>query len=141
MYIFKPSIRFNALLIAGFFLFTTCWIFPHGAEARRAKGKTHSSVNRGGHKNANVNRNRNKNVNVNVNRGHNNHHHHNVGAAVAVGIATGIVVGSIVAASTMPPSCVTTIINGITYRQCGNTWYQPQQSGTQVNYIVVNPPH
>jgi len=23
---------------------------------------------------------------------------------------------------------------------CGSTWYQPQYSGSQVNYIVVNPP-
>jgi hypothetical protein len=125
------------------------WIFPHKAEARKAYGKTRSNVNRGGKRrgNKNINVNVNKNVNVNVNKKYNkNHrrhyhnHHHNVGVAVAVGIATGIVVGSIVAASALPPSCVTTVVNGISYRQCGSYWYQPRYSGTQVNYIVVNPP-
>lgn len=161
MSIFKRYIRFNALLIAGFFLVSSFWIFPHKADARRAHGATRSHVHRGGNKNINKNVNRggnrnanrggnkniniNKNVNVNVNnRNNNNYHHHNhhnnVGVAVAAGIATGIVVGSIVAASTLPPSCVTTVINGISYRQCGSSWYQPRYSGTQVNYIVVNPP-
>ena len=160
MSIFKRSIRFNALLITGFFLVSSCYcIFPHKADARKALGKTRSSVNRGGNKrgnkNVNVNRNANKNVNVNVNKNvnvnvnnknNNNHHHHhnnrhnNVGVAIAAGVVTGIVVGSIVAASTLPPSCLTTVINGIGYRQCGSYWYQPQYSGTQVNYIVVNPP-
>jgi len=32
------------------------------------------------------------------------------------------------------------LVNGITYQQCGSTWYQPQYSGSQANYIVVNPP-
>jgi hypothetical protein len=150
MSIFKRSIRFNALLITGFFLVSSCyWVFPHKADARKTLGKTRSSVhrvgNKGGNRKGNKNINVNKNVNVNVNNRHNNkyrHHnrHNNVGVAIAAGAVTGIVVGSIVAASALPPSCVTTNINGINYRQCGNSWYQPQYSGTQVNYIVVNPP-
>ena len=67
-------------------------------------------------------------------------HHDHVGTALAVGAVTGLVVGSIVAASAMPPSCSTVVVNGIDYRQCGSTWYRPQYSGSQVNYIVVNPP-
>jgi hypothetical protein len=26
------------------------------------------------------------------------------------------------------------------YQQCGSYWYQPQYSGTTVQYVVVNPP-
>ncbi|MFZ0135365.1 MAG: hypothetical protein WAK95_22730 [Desulfobacterales bacterium] len=49
-------------------------------------------------------------------------------------------VGSIVAASALPPSCTVMVVNGIIYQQCGSTWYQPQFAGTQVSYVVVNPP-
>ncbi len=49
-------------------------------------------------------------------------------------------VGSMITAAALPPSCSTVSVNGITYQQCGSTWYQPQYSGSQVNYIVVNPP-
>jgi hypothetical protein len=47
-------------------------------------------------------------------------------------------VGSIV--NTLPPSCTTVIVNGFAYQQCGNTWYQPQMSGSSTTYIVVNNP-
>ena len=30
--------------------------------------------------------------------------------------------------------------NGISYSQCGSTWYQPQYYGSSVQYVVVNPP-
>lgn len=55
------------------------------------------------------------------------------------GAVTSAVIGSIV--KSVPPSCITTIVNGIAYQQCGSTWYQPQYSGTTVQYIDVNPPH
>ena len=29
---------------------------------------------------------------------------------------------------------------GYTYYQCGSTWYQPVHQGSQVTYVVVNPP-
>jgi hypothetical protein len=32
------------------------------------------------------------------------------------------------------------VVNGITYQQCGSTWYQPQFAGTSTTYVVVNPP-
>lgn len=57
------------------------------------------------------------------------------GAAAAV---TAAVVGSIV--YSLPPTCVATVVNGVTYQQCGAAWYQPQYVGTQVTYVVVNPP-
>lgn len=153
MYTYKRTIRFNALLFAGFFLVMTCWILPNEAYSRQSRGGTRTSVKRGGgaHRggNRNVNRNVNKNVNVNVNNRHHGgghrpppppRHRHNVGGVIAAGVVTGLVVGSIVAAASMPPSCTTVVINGISYRQCGSSWYQPQYAGTQVNYIVVNPP-
>jgi hypothetical protein len=31
-------------------------------------------------------------------------------------------------------------VNGITYQQCGSTWYQPQFSGGNTTYVVVNAP-
>ena len=32
------------------------------------------------------------------------------------------------------------VVNGVTYYQCGSTWYQPAYQGSQVTYVVVNPP-
>jgi hypothetical protein len=49
-----------------------------------------------------------------------------------------MIVGSI--AYSLPPSCSTVIVNGYAYQQCGNTWYQPQMSGSSTTYIVVNNP-
>jgi hypothetical protein len=93
--------------------------------------------------NQNFNRN-NVNVNNNIhgecyggcyNRGWD----HPVAAAAAVGAVaatTAAVVGSM--AYSLPPDCTTPMANG--YYQCGDTWYQPQYSGTDVQYEVVNPP-
>lgn len=60
-------------------------------------------------------------------------------AAVTATVAvTAAVVGSIV--HSIPPSCTAVIVNGLTYQQCGSTWYQPQYVGTTVQYVVINPP-
>jgi hypothetical protein len=40
----------------------------------------------------------------------------------------------------LPAGCVSTTVNGITYYQCGSTWYQPTFMGTTITYVVVNPP-
>jgi hypothetical protein len=37
-------------------------------------------------------------------------------------------------------SCSSVSVNGMTYQQCGSTWYQPSYQGGNVTYIVVNPP-
>ncbi|CAG9244373.1 conserved exported hypothetical protein [Paraburkholderia unamae] len=66
---------------------------------------------------------------------------HPVATAAAVTgavVATAAVVGSIV--HSLPPSCSAMSVNGVTYQQCGSTWYQPQYAGTSVQYVVVNPP-
>jgi hypothetical protein len=118
-----------------------------------ANSSANSSVNRNYNQNTNVNRNVNVNQNVNVNRNVNvntNYHgdyygggccYHPVATAAAVTaatVATAAVVGAIV--DRPPAGCVTTVVNGLAYQQCGNTWYQPQMSGTTTTYIVVNPP-
>jgi hypothetical protein len=61
-------------------------------------------------------------------------------AAAVVGTAavTAAVVGSVV--HSLPPQCSTVVVGNATYQQCGSTWYQPRYAGTQVNYVVVNPP-
>jgi len=35
---------------------------------------------------------------------------------------------------------VETIVNGISYWQCGSAYYQPQFSGTDATYVVVAAP-
>jgi hypothetical protein len=42
--------------------------------------------------------------------------------------------------TTLPPACAAVMVGGITYQQCGSTWYQPQFVGTTANYVVVNAP-
>jgi hypothetical protein len=56
----------------------------------------------------------------------------------AATVATAAVVGSIV--HSVPPSCTAVVVNGLTYQQCGSTWYQPQFSGSSTSYVVVNAP-
>ena len=89
------------------------------------------------------------NVNINHNHYDGGHHHghdhwdhwddhwHPLETAATVAV-TAAVVGSIV--RTIPPSCNTVMVNGISYSQCGSTWYQPQYAGSSVQYVVVNPP-
>jgi hypothetical protein len=55
-------------------------------------------------------------------------------AAVATAVAVGTVARSI------PPSCTTVMMGNVAYHQCGSTWYQPRYAGSEVTYVVVNPP-
>jgi hypothetical protein len=57
-----------------------------------------------------------------------------VGATTATAIAIGTAVVSV------PKTCVPVLINGVSYQQCGSTWYQPQYVGTSVQYVVVVAP-
>jgi len=56
----------------------------------------------------------------------------------ATAVVTAAVVGSIV--NSVPPSCTTVMVNGLTYQQCGSTWYQPQFVGSSTSYVVVAAP-
>ncbi len=124
------------------------------AAANRGGG---ANVNRGAGANRTANANRNYDRNTNVNRNIDVHNDididvddhwnngwggdHPVAAAAAVTTAvavTAAAIGSI--AYSVPPSCVSTVVNGVAYQQCGSTWYQPQYAGTTVQYVVVNPP-
>jgi len=67
------------------------------------------------------------------------HHHNNTGAFVA-GAITGLTVGAIVSAASMPPSCTTVSVNNVSYRRCGSSWYQPYYVGTELQFRVVAPP-
>ena len=66
-------------------------------------------------------------------------YHNNTAAVVAAtAIVTAAVIGSRV--NTLPPACTVVIMNGLTYQQCGSTWYQPQFVGTTTTYLVVAAP-
>jgi len=72
-----------------------------------------------------------------VDRGHYHPVARAVGTTAAVA-ATAAIVGSVV--YSLPPSCTTVVTAGVTYQQCGGAYYQPRYAGTQVTYVVVNPP-
>ncbi|MDS4028288.1 MAG: hypothetical protein RKO25_15050 [Candidatus Contendobacter sp.] len=98
------------------------------------------NVNRGNVSRGNINRgnvsrdvNINRNVNVDVDRNWG----YPVGAG-AVAVGTAIAVGAIV--STLPPSCSTFVADGVTYQNCGGTYYAPRYDGPNVVYEVVSPP-
>ena len=153
----KRSILFFTLFAVAALVFNTDLSAQRGgAGNRNVRSSANSSVNRNYNQNTNVNRNVNVNQNVNVNRNvnvnvNNSYHgggyygggccYHPVATAAAVtatAVVTAAVVGSIV--DRPPAGCVTQVINGLAYQQCGNTWYQPQMSGTTTTYVVVNAP-
>ena len=136
---------------------------PSGGGGGFSRGSINSgNINRGNINTGNINRgnintgnvyrggNLDRPVNVddvNINRdwgwdnGYNGCCYHPVAAGVAVGAAaavTAAAIGSTV--YTLPSDCVSTIVNGVTYMQCGSTWYEPQFYGTDASYTVVSPP-
>ncbi len=151
----------NVLALATVAIMVVAWSLPEPAEARRGgggggghrgvKGKTHTSVNRGGNRNKSASRksvnvskksvNVNKNVNVNVDHRHGGYYdrRYNPIATAAAVTATAIVVGSIV--NSLPSNCTTVVTNNISYRQCGSSWYEPRYSGGSTSYVVVNSPY
>jgi hypothetical protein len=110
---------------------------PRLAEAQAVvRGTTRTSVNRNVNVNANRNVNVNRDVNVDVDRDY--HPVARAATATAAVAVTAAAVGSIV--HSLPPSCSAVAVGGVTYQQCGSSWYQPQYSGTQIQYVVVDPP-
>jgi UDP-3-O-[3-hydroxymyristoyl] glucosamine N-acyltransferase len=122
---------------------------------RSANVNRSADINRSANVNRDVNVNRNVDVNRNLNVGRdvdvNVDHRYGGGgygccyhpaataaAVTAAAVTTAAVVGS--AVNSLPPSCQAVSVNGFTYQQCGSTWYQPQFAGSNVTYIVVNPP-
>lgn len=139
------TLRTTLLGIAATALVAGQLMYTDTADARGYRGhaRTNVNVNRGVNRNinrnVNVNRNVNRNVNVDVDR--RGWGYHPVATGVAVGATaavTAAVIGSVV--YSLPSSCTSVIVNGISYQQCGSTWYQPQYAGSNVSYTVVNPP-
>lgn len=123
-----------------------------GANRSRSTNRSRNTnknrnVNRNKNVNRNVNRNVNKNVNVNVNnnrRYYGGHHRGYYGyyrGAPLMAFTTGLVIGSVIAASTMPTTCTTVIVNGVSYRRCDNSYYQPFYEGDTLVYKVVSSPY
>ena len=127
----------------------------YGGGGRNVRASANSNINHNGNFNGNYNRNTNINVNRNVNVNNNIHgscyggcgyyhgwdNYHPVATAAVIGAAaavTAAAIGSIV--YTVPSTCVTTYVNGLSYYQCGSTWYQPRYAGTTVQYVVVGSP-
>jgi hypothetical protein len=132
----------TALTMVLLVVMATSWSLPATTEARQVRNTTRTNVNRNVNRNQNVNVNRNVNVHrdIDIDVDHHYHDYHPVGRAVAVAAAatvTAAVVGSIV--YSLPPACSAVVVNGLTYQQCGGTWYQPQYAGSQVTYVVVDP--
>ena len=83
-----------------------------------------------------VNVNRNYDLDVDVDR---NWHPVATGAAFAAGAAiTSAAIGSVV--YSLPSSCTVSVVDGVSYQQCGSIWYQPRFYGTSVSYVVVKAP-
>jgi len=68
------------------------------------------------------------------------HHHHDYAGSFVAGTVTGLAVGAIISAASMPPSCTTVAVNNVSYRRCGSNWYQPYYVGTELQFQLVNPP-
>jgi hypothetical protein len=132
-----------AMLMALLVIMATGWTLPDHSEVRQVRNTTRTNINRNVNRNRHVNVNRNVNVHRDIDIDVDRHYHGYHPVATAVGVAaaatvTAAVVGSIV--HSLPPSCSAMVVNGMTYQQCGGTWYQPQYVGTQVSYVVVNAP-
>jgi hypothetical protein len=125
------------------------------ALAQRSRGAVRSSARTSASRNVarhtDVNRNRNVNRNVDIDRDLDIDRDIDIdvdnrygccyrsGWGTAAAIATtAAVVGSIV--YTLPSSCSTVVVDGFTYQQCGDVWYQPRIAGGSTTYIVVNSP-
>lgn len=152
-------IRFSTAIVLALLVSGVTAVAQRGGSVSRSSSVT--SVNRS----ANVNRNVNVNQNVNVNRNTNINRNIDVdrdfdvnrnvdvyghggccyggGWGTAAAVATTAAVTAAVVGSrvySLPPSCTMVAVDGFTYQQCGNTWYQPQMTGSSTTYIVVNPP-
>jgi len=126
--------------------------------ARRPAGNRNinRNINRGGNANRNINRNVNRNVNRNYNRNvnvnvnhygggyHGGYHHGGYGhyhGHPILAFTTAVAIGSIIASATMPKTCTTVVANGISYRRCDNSYFQPFYQGDTLVYKAVPSPY
>lgn len=120
-----------------------------GRGGRGHGGGQHSGGQRhSGHQSVNkhVDRNKHKDVNrdididkdVDIDVDVDNHHNNNNDLARAV--TAGLVVGAVVNSIDNEAECVTEPRGDVSYLYCDGVWYEPQYSGSNVTYIVVNEP-
>ena len=120
-----------------------------GGGGRGHGGGQHSGGQRhSGHQSVNkhVDRNKHKDVNrdididkdVDIDVDVDDHHKNNNDLARAV--AAGLVVGAVVNSIDNEAECVTEPRGDVSYLYCDGVWYEPQYSGSNVTYIVVNEP-
>ena len=67
-----------------------------------------------------------------------------MGAGVAAGVAIGATTAAIIGSTyyALPSSgCYDQYYGGVLYYQCGSAWYSPSYAGSDVSYVVVNPPY
>jgi len=143
-YLKKPLSLLVPMLFPLVLVAIVFFLLPEQAEARRNKNvNRNTNVNRNVNRNTNVNVNRNVNVHVDSHHGRHGHgYYHPIATAVAVTATvavTSAIIGSII--YSLPSGCATVIRGGIAYQQCGNTWYQPQYAGNNVNYVVIQQPY
>jgi len=118
---------------------------PSGANTRARPGT--KPGNRPGTKPANKNVNVNVNKNVNVNHryygghGHGHRHYGYYHRHPILAWTTVVVIGSMIAASTMPKTCTTVVHAGVSYKKCDKTYYQPFYEGDTLVYKAVKPPY
>lgn len=73
-------------------------------------------------------------------------YHGDYWGAVAVGTAaavTAYAIGTTITATSfasLPCTSTTVVVGGVSYYQCGGTWYQPAYAASGVTYVVVNAP-
>jgi len=72
---------------------------------------------------------------------HHHHHHGYYHGRQIFAFTAGLAIGSIIASSTMPTTCTSVMVNGITYRRCGSTYYKPFYHGNTLVYEVVRSPY
>lgn len=72
---------------------------------------------------------------------HHHHHHGYYHGRQILAFTAGLAIGSIIASSTMPTTCISVMVDGITYRKCGNTYYKPFYHGNTLVYEVVRSPY
>ena len=128
-------------------LFTTAEARRGGGGARRgggARSRPARGGNRNYNRNSNRNVNRNRNVNVNVNHryyGGYGRGYGYYGGSPILAFSTGLIIGSVIASASMPRTCTTVVANGVSYRRCDNSYYQPFYEGDTLVYKVVTSPY
>ena len=112
------------------------------AASREVRSGARTSVNAGSVSRGSTDVKRNVNVShhvdVDVDVDNDYHPWATAAAVTTAAVVTSAVIGSMV--QSLPPSCQTVVIAGISYSQCAGTWYMPQMQGSSVIYVVVAPP-